>query len=136
MSKRKIHFSMMLLIPLLVITVLAAGGCSSKSETKPTPAELPGPGAIEANDSRVFCQVQIFKTWDGAFPREMTVLVIESEDVEGLANYTKDKLTKQIDVILDEDLDWLMLGQQISGNIQLRANPQGGESFYISNIFH
>ncbi|MCK4274240.1 MAG: hypothetical protein KAW90_05060 [Dehalococcoidales bacterium] len=136
MNKWKKHLSKLFLFPLLAIMVLAAGGCSSSPETAPKPAELPGASAIEANGSSVYCQVQMFGAWDGAFPREMTVLILESEDVEGLANYTKSKINQQIDVILDEDLDWLMLGQQITGRIQLRANAQGGESFYISNIVH
>jgi len=136
MNKTKKYFSKLFLVPLLAIMVLAAGGCSSSPETAPKPAELPGSSAIEANDSSVYCQVQLFKAWDGEFPREMTVLVLESEDVEGLANYTKDKVSQQIDVILDEDLDWIMLGQQITGRVQLRANAQGGESFYIYDITH
>ena len=136
MNKGEKHLSKLFLFPLLVIMVLAAGGCSSSSETKPTPAELPGTSAIEANDSSVYCQVHLFKAWDGEFPREMTVLILESEDVEGLANYTRGKIDQQIDVILDEDLDWLMMGQQITARVQLRANPEGGSSFYIYDITH
>jgi len=136
MNKGKKHLSKLFLFPLLVIMVLAAGGCPSSSETKPTPTALPGRSAIEANDSSVFCQIAIFGAWDGAYPRSMTVLVLESEDVEGLVNYTKDKVSQQIDVILDEDLDWLMMGQQITARVQLRANPEGGTSFYIYDITH
>ena len=136
MNKGEKHLSKLFLVPLLVIMVLAAGGCSSSPETKPTPAELPGTSGIEANDSSVFCQIAIFGDWDGEYPRSMTVVIHESEDVEGLANYTRDKVGHQLDVILDEDLDWLMMGQQITARVQLRANPEGGESFYIYDIVH
>jgi len=135
MNKGKKHLSKLFLFPLLVIIVLAAGGCPSSPAS--TPGSLPSEGsAIEANDSSVFCQIAIFGVWDGEYPRSMTVLILESEDVEGLANYTRGKIDQQIDVILDEDLDWLMMGQQITARVQLRANPEGGTSFYIYNITH
>ena len=132
MNKWKRHFSMLFLFPLLAIIILAAGGCTS--ESTPTPEPAPTEDVIEANDSSVLCQISRLVTWEGLYPREMVVLILESEDVGGLANYTKDKIDQTADVILDEDLDWLMVAMRITCRIQLRANPEGGSSYYISDI--
>ncbi len=137
MNTLKRHPGRLLIVLALVIVALTIGGCGSSSPSTTGPAPLPSEGGdIEPNDSVVFCQIQMFGEWDGAFVRTMTVLIMESTDVAGMVNYTKDKATQQIDVIIDEDLDWLMLGQQINGHIQLRANPEGGNAYYISNIVH
>ena len=94
---------MLFLFPLLVIIVLAAGGCTS--ESTPTPEPLPTEDVIEANDSIVLCQISRFLTWDGSYPRELMVLILESKDVGGLVNHTKDKIDQTIDVIVDKDHD-------------------------------
>jgi hypothetical protein len=138
MNKVKRYPGILLLVVALVIVALTIGGCGGGSSTPSNqPAPLPSQsGDIEPNDSVVFCQIALFLGWDGSFPRQMRVYIRESTDVPGLTNYTKNQVNNEIDVILDEDLDWLMLGQQITGNIQLKANPEGGTAYHISNIVH
>ena len=132
--KKVIRFGTSLLLLALVFTTVAMMGCSSSPSS--TPESTPEVSAVEANDSIVWCQIALYLAWDGSFPREMRVYVLESTDVAGFTNYTKDKLSQEIDVILDDNLDWLMLGQQITGHVQLRENSEGGTSFYINNITH
>ncbi len=143
MKKLKRHHGILFIVLALVIVALTIGGCGSSTTTTngpaPLPSQTPAPsegGDIEPNDSIVSGQIALFLSWDGSYPREMRVFTIKSNDVAGLVNYTKDKIGKEIDLIIDEDLDWLMLGQQITGNVQLRANPEGGTSYYINNITH
>jgi hypothetical protein len=132
MNEVKKHVVRLFLVLALVITPLVLLGCGSSTGSTSEPSG----SAIEPNDSIIFCQIALFLGWDGSFPREMRVYVYESHDVEGFVNYTKDQINKEIDVILDDNLDWLMLGQQINAHVQLRANPEGGSSFYMFGIAH
>lgn len=151
MNKVKQHFIMLLPLLALVFTMVVLVGCSSAPRSTPEPApsfvpesrptppkdSLPSTAdAIEVNESIIFCQVQLFGEWDGEYPRTMKVMVYESSDVKGKVNYAKEKLGKQIDVTLDDDVDWLMLGQQISAHVELRSDPEGGTSFYMWDLVH
>ena len=138
MKNVKRHTGKLIIVLAVAIVAMIIVGCGGDSST---PADGPAPlpsqaGDILPNDSVVLCQIILFGEWDGPYPRTMKVRVDESHDVEGMTNYTKDKPGKEIELTLDEDLDWLMLGQQITGNVQLRANPEGGTSYYLSNVTH
>lgn len=142
MKHLKRHRGILFIVLALVIAALTIGGCggdssSSGSQQLQKPVPVPSKAEdIQPNDSVVQCQISLFLEWSGANPSKMRVYVRESSDVAGLTNYTKDQLSKEIDVIIDEDLDWLMLGQQLSCNIKLEATPDGGTAFHIYNITH
>jgi len=130
MNRFKLH-GILLLVLALATMVLAAGGCGSSSTT----SGVPGGGEIEANNSFVRCQVQLFREWSGGQPLTWDVLILESENVGGLTNYTMGKIDQQILVqaVAGEDTSWLMLGMMVNANIELKAG-NGDSTYYISNI--
>jgi hypothetical protein len=144
MKHLKRYRGILFIVLALVVAALTIGGCGGGEST---PASSPpklqkavhAPSKaedVQPNDSVVQCQISLFLEWSGANPSKMRVYVRESTDVAGMTNYTKDQVSKDIDVIIDEDLDWLMLGQQLNCNIKLEATPEGGTAFHIYNITH
>lgn len=144
-----IYCTLSLIIVLAIMVPLTVGCGSSAEEPSPSPSPSPAPTPtpvqsaiptnpddIVPNEAVVFCQVTMFGEWDGAVPRTMTINIIESTDVEGKKNYFKDMLNRQFDVIIDEDVEWLMLGNQINCNIELRAEPDGSVAFHVWNLVH
>ena len=144
MKHLKRHRGKLFILLALVIAALTIGGCgggdsapSSAPQQLKKPVPVPSKAEdVQPNDSVVQCQISLFLEWSGANPSKMRVFVRESTDVAGMTNYTRDQLSKEIDVIIDEDLDWLMLGQQLTANIKLEPTPDGGTAFHIYNITH
>jgi hypothetical protein len=125
---------------LLILAVLlgAFAGCTSApasptATSNTTATTGPGGGTIVYNDSIVECQIKAFGNTASSLT-EVDVLIINSQDVDGLANETADKVNKVITVRTDEKLSSYVADEYITAHIQLAGDVEHGTYLYMYDI--
>jgi len=129
MKLTKRHVGRLLFAAVIGIMLLAVSGCSSSPAAGPAPSPAPGVAISGPNDSIVRVQLQLFMDLVNGSATRLNVFIYTSEDVSGLANPTKDKLSSQIEVETDQDISNFMMGQIVNAHIQQKTKP-GGETYY------
>jgi hypothetical protein len=122
------------MVGLLILAVLAGafGGCTSVPSSS-TATTGPGGGTIVHNDSFVECQIKAFGNTASSLT-EVDVLIISSQDVDGLVNETADKVNQVITVRTDEKLSSYVVDERITAHIQLAGDVERGTYLYMYDI--
>ncbi|MGI2336760.1 MAG: hypothetical protein ACRKGH_09025 [Dehalogenimonas sp.] len=64
---------------------------------------------------------------------EITFEILNSQDVAGYLNSTKDKIGQEMTVLANEDVSWLKPGQSITANVRLDGDEHT-HFYYASEI--
>jgi hypothetical protein len=133
MCQKKSWLIIMIAIALMPLILSACSGVASASPS-PSPS-LGGGGAIVQSDSIISGEVKNIRKQTSGYPWEVDVLINSSEDVDSLANPTRDKLGQVITAKADEDLSSFEINQLITAKVKYVGDvPLPGITLYIYDI--
>lgn len=82
------------------------------------------------NDSLVSGKIAAIRPSTSGFPWEIDLQIDSSQDVNYLANYTRDKVGQVITTRTDQDVRLLKVGDYLTAHVQMATEPGTSRTFF------